>query len=252
MALRDQIENYFIPDWPAPKNVRAISTLRGLSPADNLGGLNGFNLARHVQDEAVRVEQHRSFLQASLKLKRQPFWLNQTHSTRLLSLPSEEGLYDCDGSYTQSKDWPCVVMTADCLPILLCNLEGTQVAAVHAGWVGLAGGIVKKAVNKFDDPTKVLAWLGPAIGPDAFEVGEDVLHAFGVTGAAPSKEFAQVAGKPDKWLGNLYALARKELLALGVTSVFGGNYCTFSDPVNFYSHRRDAKSGRMASLIWIT
>jgi len=242
---------YLTPDWPAPANVRAISTCRGLKATDSVAGLGGFNLARHVRDCSERVEQHRLQLQQDLGLQRQPFWLNQTHSTDLLSLPAPAGLYDCDGSFTQAKNWPCVVMSADCLPVLLCNTAGTQVAAIHAGWQGLAKGILGKAVAQFPDPTEVMVWLGPAIGPNAFEVGPDVLEAFGVDPLHICKEFIPIPAKPHKWFGDLYALARKELTELGVTHVFGGEYCTLSDPDRFYSHRRDPASGRMASLIWI-
>jgi len=242
---------YLTPDWPAPANVRAISTCRGLTSTDSVAGLGGFNLARHVRDCSERVEQHRLQLQQDLALQRQPFWLNQTHSTQLLSLPAQAGLYDCDGSFTRTKNWPCVVMSADCLPVLLCNTQGSQVAAVHAGWQGLAKGIISKTVAQFPDPSEVMVWLGPAIGPDAFEVGPDVLESFGVDPLNTCKEFIPIPAKPHKWLGNLYALARNELTGLGVTQVFGGEYCTLSDPGRFYSHRRDPKSGRMASLIWL-
>jgi len=248
---KGQASRYIQPDWPAPANVVAISTCRDLTANELPVGLAGFNLARHVRDDLVRVEQHRLQLQQNLGLERQPFWLNQTHSTNLLQLPAAAGLYDCDGSFTQEKNWPCVVMTADCLPVLLCDLSGTQVAAVHAGWQGLANGIVGKAVGQFEHPSQVIAWLGPAIGPQAFEVGADVLAAFGVDPSLPISEFTAISGKPNKWLGDLYALARKELLSLGVASVHGGEYCTVTDPHRFYSHRRDPASGRMASLIWL-
>lgn len=242
---------YFTPNWPAPANVRAMSTYRGLKVDETRTGLAGFNLARHVHDLPERVEQHRLQLQHDLKLERQPFWLNQTHSTTLLNLPEEANLRSADGSYTQTPNWPCVVMTADCLPILFCNTSGTQVAAVHAGWQGLSNGIVSKAVAKFADPASILVWLGPAIGPSAFEVGPDVLVAFDIDPSHVPQEFTPVNTKPNKWMGNLYALARKELAGLGVTQVFGGEHCTLSDSEHFYSHRRDPQSGRMASLIWI-
>jgi YfiH family protein len=251
MRHTGQLSCYLTPDWPAPANVHAISTCRGLSPGESLVGLAGFNLARHVKDYPARVEQHRLQLQQDLGLQRQPFWLNQTHSTDLLSLPAPAGLYNCDGSFTQAKNWPCVVMTADCLPVLFCNTSGTQVAAVHAGWQGLANGILSKTVAQFSDPSQVMVWLGPAIGPDAFEVGLDVLDAFGVDPSPTCKEFKPVKGKSNKWLGNLYALACKELTGLGVTNIFGGKECTLSAPHQFYSHRRDPQSGRMASLIWM-
>jgi len=214
-------------------------------------GLAGFNLARHVHDLPERVEQHRLQLQHDLKLERQPFWLNQTHSTTLLNLPEEANLRSADGSYTRALNWPCVVMTADCLPILFCNTSGSQVAAVHAGWQGLSNGIVSKVVATFADPSSILVWMGPAIGPDAFEVGPDVLAAFDIDPSHVPQEFTPVNTKPNKWMGNLYALARKELAGLGVTQVFGGEHCTLSDAEHFYSHRRDPQSGRMASLIWI-
>jgi YfiH family protein len=214
-------------------------------------GLAGFNLARHVHDLPERVEQHRLQLQHDLKLERQPFSLNQTHSTTLLNLPEEANLRSADGSYTRALNWPCVVMTADCLPILFCNTSGSQVAAVHAGWQGLSNGIVSKVVATFADPASILVWMGPAIGPDAFEVGPDVLAAFDIDPSHVPQEFTPVNTKPNKWMGNLYALARKELAGLGVTQVFGGEHCTLSDAEHFYSHRRDPQSGRMASLIWI-
>ena len=228
-----------------------MSTYRGLRVDETKMGLAGFNLARHVHDLPERVEQHRLQLQHDLKLERQPFWLNQTHSTTLLNLPEEANLRSADGSYTRALNWPCVVMTADCLPILFCNTSGTQVAAVHAGWQGLSNGIVSKAVAKFADPASILVWMGPAIGPGAFEVGPDVLAAFDIDPSHVPQEFTPVNTKPNKWMGNLYALARKELAGLGVTQVFGGEHCTLSDAEHFYSHRRDPQSGRMASLIWI-
>ncbi|MDA9279818.1 peptidoglycan editing factor PgeF [Oceanospirillaceae bacterium] len=228
-----------------------MSTYRGLRVDETKMGLAGFNLARHVHDLPERVEQHRLQLQHDLKLERQPFWLNQTHSTTLLNLPEEANLRSADGSYTRALNWPCVVMTADCLPILFCNTSGSQVAAVHAGWQGLSNGIVSKVVATFADPASILVWMGPAIGPDAFEVGPDVLAAFDIDPSHVPQEFTPVNTKPNKWMGNLYALARKELAGLGVTQVFGGEHCTLSDAEHFYSHRRDPQSGRMASLIWI-
>lgn len=251
MLHPSQSSCYLTPDWPAPKNVRAISTRRGLKPDESAAGLAGFNLAKHLQDDLIKVDRHRLQLQQDLSLERSPVWLNQTHSNNLLSLPAVAGPCDADGSFTQAKNWPCVVMTADCLPVLLCDTQGTQVAALHAGWQGLANGIITKAVAHFRDPTQILVWLGPAIGPSAFEVGPDLLEAFGVAPTNVGQEFIPISAKPNKWLGNLYALARKELAGLGVTQVFGGEYCTFSDPQQFYSHRRDSASGRMASLIWM-
>ncbi|WP_299022070.1 peptidoglycan editing factor PgeF [uncultured Photobacterium sp.] len=236
------------PDWPAAAHVKAASTTR-------LGGVSqppyqGLNLGLHVGDEAELVGKNRTLLQQQLGLMEQPAWLNQIHSTRVIELQSPlSSVSDADGSYTQVAGLGCVVMTADCLPLLLCDKEGTQVAAVHAGWRGLADGIIEAALAKFTVPAdSIMAWLGPAISPEVFEVGGEVREQF-IAGSPQAEHAFKPHG--DKWLADLYILARQRLQAYGVTQIYGGQYCTFSDPELFYSYRRDGVTGRQASLIWL-
>ncbi|MDX1304566.1 peptidoglycan editing factor PgeF [Photobacterium sp.] len=239
---------WIIPDWPAPKNVKAVSTIRkgGCSAAP----YDGFNLGLHVGDNAEHVQRNRDFLQQKLELSLAPAWLNQIHSNRVIDLEKPlSAVTDADGSYTQRSGLACAIMTADCLPVLLCDRAGTQVAAVHAGWRGLAGGIIDAALAKFSAPSsEIMAWLGPAIGPTAFEVGGEVREQF--MAQDPNAEQAFVA-YGDKWLANLYLLATQRLQSYGVTQVYGGEHCTFNEPQRFYSYRRDPVTGRQASLIWL-
>lgn len=239
---------FIVPDWPLPANVKAVSTTR-------LGGASqqpyqGLNLGMHVGDKAEHVQRNRTQLQQELRLVDSPAWLNQIHSNRVIDLNASLTVVpDADGSYTQASGIACTVMTADCLPLLLCDTAGTQVAAVHAGWRGLADGIIEAALEKFTVPAdQILAWLGPAIGPDAFEVGSEVREQF-----IAEQLQAEQAFKPygEKWLADLYLLARQRLQRFGVTNIYGGEYCTFGDPERFYSYRREGVTGRQASLIWI-
>lgn len=239
---------FIVPDWPVPANVKAVSTTR-------LGGASqqpyqGLNLGLHVGDKAEHVQRNRTQLQQELRLVDSPAWLNQIHSNRVLDLNASLTVVpDADGSYTQASGIACTVMTADCLPLLLCDTAGTQVAAVHAGWRGLADGIIEAALEKFTVPAdQILVWLGPAIGPDAFEVGSEVREQF-----IAEQLQAEQAFKPygEKWLADLYLLARQRLQRFGVTNIYGGEYCTFGDPERFYSYRREGVTGRQASLIWI-
>lgn len=239
---------FIVPDWPVPANVKAVSTTR-------LGGASqqpyqGLNLGLHVGDKTEHVQRNRTQLQQELRLVDSPAWLNQIHSNRVLELNASLTVVpDADGSYTQASGIACTVMTADCLPLLLCDTAGTQVAAVHAGWRGLADGIIEVALEKFTVPAdQILVWLGPAIGPDAFEVGSEVREQF-----IAEQLQAEQAFKPygEKWLADLYLLARQRLQRFGVTNIYGGEYCTFGDPDRFYSYRREGVTGRQASLIWI-
>lgn len=178
-----------------------------------------------------------------------PTWLNQTHSTTVIEVDTVSStVLDADGAFTKKVGIVCAAMTADCLPVLLTNTQGTQVAAVHAGWRGLADGIVENAVQKFDG--EVLAWLGPAIGPSAFEVGEDVLDAFVAFDENAIHAFKEKT-QPGKWLANMSQLATQRLAKLGVSKVTDSNLCTFSEPSQFYSYRRDGVTGRQASFIWM-
>ncbi len=236
-----------IPNWPAPKNVKAFASTRvdGFSTTP----YQGLNLGAHVGDDLSIVEKNRDWLAQQAKMPSAPIWLNQTHSTVVAqaSAPTKQVL-NADGVFTSSSQVVCSAMTADCLPVLLTNTQGTQVAAVHAGWRGLANGIVENALELFSG--EVMAWLGPAIGPQAFEVGEDVLQAFVDFDSQAHQAFTprDIEGK---WLADMAKLATQRLNKLGVTQVFDSGLCTFQDKNDFYSYRRDGVTGRQATFIWI-
>lgn len=236
------------PQWPAPANVRAVSTTRqgGASepPYDSL------NLAGHVGDAAAAVQENRRRLRRQLHLPAEPLWLEQVHGARVVEVGASAPQPSADASFSRRPGAVCAVMTADCLPALFCDLDGSVVAAAHAGWRGLAGGVLEATVAALGvDPARLLVWLGPAIGPGAFEVGAEVREAF-VAGHAQAAT-AFVAQPDGRWLADLYALAGIRLRAAGVTAIHGGGFCTFSERERFYSFRRDRVTGRMASLIWL-
>ncbi len=244
--------SFLTPEWPLPDNVRALTTTR-------LGGVThhpfgAFNLGTHVNDDAALVAQNRSKLAKQCKLPVNALqWLNQTHGISVCEAEPDGRVREADASYSNSQSVACVIMTADCLPVLLCDKQGRQVAAVHAGWRSLAGGIIEATLATFPNPLDVTAWLGPAIGPTAFEVGKDVIDAFCINSPESTKyAFSPHPNHPDKWLADLYLLARIRLHSLGVTAIYGGDFCTFNDESRFYSYRRDGQTGRMASLIWLT
>ena len=234
------------PDWPAPAAVRACSTTRdgGVSA----GPWRSLNLATHVGDDPRAVSENRARLSARLGLPDAPQWLDQVHGTRV-HLPASDSLC-ADACVEDRPGRVCVVLTADCLPVLLCNTAGTRVAVAHAGWRGLLAGILERTVAAFDDePGQLLAWLGPAIGPQAFEVGDEVRAAFLVEDPASGGLFA--ANGSGRWMADLCGLARLRLGRCGVGTVTGGGWCTLSEPARFFSYRRDGMTGRMASLIWL-
>jgi hypothetical protein len=235
-----------IPDWNAPAKVKAISTTRngGIS----LPPYDGLNLGMHVGDEPDVVQTNRDLLVRDQKLPAKPVWLEQTHSTvvKKVSEPTDE-VIAADGTVTTESAVVCCVMTADCLPVLLTDSEGSQVAAVHAGWRGLANGIVENAVSQFDKP--VMAWLGPAIGADVFEVGQDVFDAFNRHDATAKWAFRDKGN--GKYLADMFLLATQRLKAAGVKDITVSGLCTYSEPQRFYSYRRQGVTGRQASLIWI-
>ncbi|HWP00598.1 MAG TPA: peptidoglycan editing factor PgeF [Methylococcus sp.] len=233
------------PDWPAPAGVRAVSTLRrgGVSQ----GSHSSLNLGAHVGDDPVAVRENRRRLATMLTLPTEPVWLRQVHGNRVVAAGAESHEAEADASYTQERGVVCAVLTADCLPILLCTGDGGRVAAVHAGWRGLAGGVIEAAVAALQSDD-VLAWLGPAIGPDAFQVGDEVRQMFLALDDASESAFRVSTG--GRWWADLYQLARLRLGRLGVDRVFGGHWCTYGDPARFFSHRRDGLTGRMATLIW--
>lgn len=203
------------------------------------------NLGLNCGDEYADVLQNRDLLGRDLPAD--PFWLNQVHG---ISVALNDGLQlvtpEADAQVAYSQGRVCAVLTADCLPVLFCNRQGTRVGAAHAGWRGLANGVLENTVKALQwPPADILAWLGPAIGPDAYEVGEDVVNQFG---PEYSHGFRR---RGDRWLMDLYILAHTRLTAVGVTSVYGGGFCTLTESNRFFSYRRDGETGRMASLVWI-
>lgn len=239
--------DFLLPDWPAPKHVRALQTTRvgGVSS----GVYAGLNLGSHVGDDVAHVAENRSLLREYLPSE--PFWLNQVHGTDVVDAASAGTLATADASYASGAGKVCAVLTADCLPVLFCSEDGAVVAAAHAGWRGLAAGVLERTAAAMQVPGKrLLAWLGPAIGPAAFEVGEDVRSAF-VDGDAPAARAFCRQGN-GKYLADIYHLARIRLAKAGIEGVFGGELCTVADPARFYSYRRDRVTGRQATLIWLS
>lgn len=205
----------------------------------------------HVADNSEAVLQNRALLRQHLPAE--PVWLNQTHSATVVNAELVNDLTDADASVSQKQNVVCIVQTADCLPILLCGTNGTVVGAVHGGWRGLANGILDNTVRQMRmmGGDQIMAWLGPAIGPQNFEVGEDVLAAFEQSDLSLSEIFHPVEGKKGKYLADMYALARTLLARTGVSQVSGGGFCTVNEKELFYSYRRDGITGRMGSCIWL-
>lgn len=237
---------FIVPDWPAPRGVRALSTTRlggaGRAPWD------GFNLAGHVGDDAAAVAANRALLRR--EVPDEPRWLTQVHGTRCVDAARSDPGVEADASFSRERGVVCAVLTADCLPVLLCDEAAGVVAVAHAGWRGLACGVIEATVAAMGEPgDRLLAWLGPAIGPRAFEVGDEVRERFLADDAGAAAAF--VAASRGKWLCDLYALARRRLAALGVRRVSGADYCTAGDPARFFSYRRDGVTGRMATLVWL-
>jgi YfiH family protein len=236
---------FITPDWPAPTHIKALTTTRqgGFSKPP----FDSFNLGDHVNDDVGQVLKNRQLLNQSLP--NTPVWLSQTHTNKVVELNNHTKINESfDGSFTTQTNVVCTVITADCLPILLTDTQGSFVAAVHAGWRGLADGIIENTLDNIKTKTKtseVVAWLGPAIGPECFEVGDDMKSQFTVD----EQDAFKVHG--DKWLCDIYALAVKRLNKLDVNKIFGAEHCTYKENELFYSYRCDAVCGRMASCIWI-
>ena len=239
--------DWIIPDWPVPAHVRAICTTR--SGGISQGPYKSMNPADHVNDLDQDVAENRLLLQQSLALDSSPCWLEQVHSTKIVDLDQKNCNFKADGSTTKQVGTRCVVMTADCLPVLLTDSKGQRVAAIHAGWRGLADGILEAGVQQFNGKLNILAWLGPAIGPEKFEVGEDVIDML-AAGVKTKTGWFKPSPNNGKWLVDLYAQARFRLQQAGVNDVYGGGFCTFSDEKRFFSYRRQGDCGRMATLIW--
>ncbi|THF62455.1 peptidoglycan editing factor PgeF [Pseudothauera rhizosphaerae] len=243
------VSDWIVPDWQAPARVRALMTTRhgGVSrpPYDEL------NLGAHVGDDPAAVAANRARVRA--RVGSEPLWLEQVHGTDVVDAAEAvgQGVPRADAALARRPGVVCAVMTADCLPVLFCDDDGTVVAAAHAGWRGLCAGVLERTVERMAvAPSSIQAWLGPAIGPTAFEVGGEVREAFLGHDTAAGSAFVR-AGAPGKWLADLYGLARQRLAGAGVTRIGGGEYCTWSDSARFFSYRRDGTTGRMAALIWL-
>jgi len=245
VSLGRQSGNLLQPDWPAPERVRSCITTRagGVSQAP----FDTFNLGDHVDDQPAAVAENRYRLGSALGCV--PAWLQQVHGIQVVEADPRKVL-EADASWAATPGVASVVLTADCLPVLFCDRSATRVAAAHAGWRGLAAGVLEETVRTLAVPgDQLLAWLGPAIGPQAFEVGSEVREAFLDAHAQAATAFAP-SPNPGRYMADIYQLARIRLAACGVMAVYGGGGCTFSDP-RFYSYRRMPRTGRFASLIWL-
>ncbi len=241
------IETCITPDWPVPANVRALQTTRsgGLSskPYDSL------NLGTHVGDVPMVVARNRMLLNSMLPSE--PVWMEQVHGKTVASADAAGCVVTADACIARQRGSVCVVMTADCLPILLCDQQGSVVAAIHAGWKGLAAGVVEATVHAMRvDASQLMAWFGPAISQDAFEVGAEVREVFVSHDSASDTAF-QPQAEEGKYHADLYALARLRLQALGVTQIYGGDRCSYRERETFFSYRRDGVTGRMGTFIWL-
>lgn len=238
-----------LPDWPAPANVRAFVTTRETGPSQD--DFAAFNPATHVGDNADHVALCRRLMHKEIGDERPLLWLNQTHGARVQQ-SYQSDTPEADAAVASSNDYACVVLTADCLPVLLCNRQGTQVGVAHAGWRGLAGGVLEATVAAMNcDPDDILVWLGPAISNAQFEVGPEVYGAFVAVHPDTADAFDHSPYRLGHYMADLYRLARFRLEALGIHHISGGHFCTACES-RFYSHRRDnGNTGRMASVIWI-
>ena len=259
MKNSDLQTTFIIPNWPAPANVKALQTTRngGISAAP----YNSLNLGEHVKDNPLHVAQNRQLF--SQFLPSEPVWLNQIHGIDVIDAANTSCAPSADASYAMQKNVVCVTMTADCLPILLCDQAGTAVASIHAGWRSLCDGVIEATLFQLQanhanlQASDFMAWLGPAIGPNAFEVGAEVREQFMAKDAQSESAFKKHSDnqEQDKWLANIYKIATQRLNNCGITQIYGGGqdetWCTYTDEDRFFSFRRDGLTGRMATLIWL-
>jgi YfiH family protein len=246
MSKTDLTAKFIFPDWPAPENVHAIQTTRvgGFSSAP----YETLNLGDHVKDHPINVSKNRQLLNTYLPTE--PVWLNQVHGVRVINAAYSSCLESADAAFSFKANTVCVTMTADCLPVLLCDQAGTVVAAVHAGWRSLCDGVIEATVKAMQvEGEYLMAWFGPAIGPHAFEVGSEVRAQFIAQDSESAHAFVP-HGK--KWLGDIYKIATQRLNELGITQIYGGNLCTYTDKSRFFSFRRDGDTGRMGTFIWLS
>lgn len=246
-----------MPGWEVPSHVHAVVTLRKGGYSE--GPYEGFNLATHVGDSIETVSRNRQLLAEQLKLPSEPCWLNQTHSTRMVKLPLDgsdtKQPPDADGAWTAESNRVCVVMTADCLPVFFYHPQDNSIAVVHAGWRGLADGILENAVQEMtSDAGGLTVWLGPAISQMQFEVGNEVMALFCRHDSEARHHFkpARTLGDKQTYLADLQGLAKSRLKKMGITKITNSPACTAGETQRFYSYRRDGVTGRMASLIWMT
>lgn len=237
------------PTWQAPSNIHAFTTTRtggvSVAPFDSL------NLGDHVQDDPTAVAENRKRLVIEKNLPNSPLYLTQTHSTRVLRLPYEGDDLEADATYTNQPNQVCLVMTADCLPVIFTSKDGKEVAAAHAGWRGLCDGILENTVKEFEcEPNEIIAHLCPGISQKAFQVGKEVIDQFCEFDPQAIEAFIEDKSTSGKFLGNLYQIATQRLNKLGITEITGGDHCTYTEEDKFFSYRRNGKTGRIATLIW--
>ena len=238
--------NWIYPDWPTPPKVKSLVTTRASGVSQ--GQYSGLNLADHVGDDWVDVAQNRTLLRE--ELPNEPHWLMQTHGNTVAYVDHLQEQVEADAAVAKRANNVCTVLTADCLPVLFCATDASVVGAAHAGWRGLSAGVLEQTIEVMEHlPEQIMAWLGPAIGPAAFEVGDEVRHLFVADMPQAAAAFKGIGS--GKWLADIYLLARLRLQRAGISKIYGGDLCTYNDPERFYSYRRDGVTGRMASLIWI-
>jgi YfiH family protein len=255
MMLRAELDarglDWIIPEWPAPKNVRALMTTR--NGGVSTGACATMNVAGNDADDPDAVARNKQLVEAVVGVP--PAWLSQVHGTSVVDfdrVDAAAGAPKADAAVSSRAARALAVRVADCLPVLFCDKAGTRVGAAHAGWRGLAAGVLEATVAAMNvAPKNLIAWMGPAIGPTAFEVGDDVRDEFVDLDGYAAAAFDPYPGRPDKWLADLYALAGLRLQAAGVKAIYGGDLCTVSDPARFFSYRRDKTPGRMAALVWL-
>ena len=251
--INTQDQDFIYPDWPAPAHVKSVMTTRkgGVSRTT----FDSMNLGTHVDDSSEAVTQNRAILKQKLALPNEPLWLNQIHGTTVAQHNTDKQGCDADAVVSHQANEVCAIMTADCLPVLFCNREGTVVAGAHAGWRGLQSGVLETTIASMQCETdEILVWLGAAIGPANFEVGDEVREAFVSVHEISATAFIRNPNNGKKWLADLYQLAKIHLETSGVVveNIYGGGRCTYQESDLFYSYRRESRTGRMASLIWLT
>lgn len=239
---------YITPDWPASKNIRCKTTTRKGGFSRNI--YKGLNLGLHVNDDAKHVQKNRQLLKGDLNLPNDPIWLNQVHGSQVIQLSDAiDKNLSADAVYTEEVGVICAVLTADCLPVVFCTQSGSYVAVAHAGWRGLLNGVLENTLRALPiDNAGIMCWLGPAIGPNIFEVGEEVYEQFVIKDSMHENSFQMQNN--SKYLANIYQLAKNVLSSNGVKNVYGGEFCTHTQEDRFFSYRRDGQTGRMATLIW--